>query len=173
MPAANQHHMSGTASQGLRHLDELTQERMRELEAAMLPMQSLRRTGLRSFAFNGSLVAMTCGVTPNLPFWYEINVYRTAAGGWVSDIRLFNKADGSIDMFRVAEHDDLDGVLDHLERYDPTGDLTLPPALTDPNASSATLSIHAAGLQMQVKQIGDHYRGLLAELLHRLEGAVG
>ncbi len=175
MPQQN----SAAATQGLRHLDELTQERMRELEAAMQPAlsapaqllanQSLRRTGKRSFAFDGTLVAMTCGVTPALPFWYEINVYRAAAGGWVSDIRLFNKAEGSSDVFRVAEHADLDGVLDHLEHYDPTGDLTPERALTDPTTSNAALALLTARLQMQVNQIGDHYRGLLAELLHRLE----
>lgn len=171
MPSVNQQQLSGAASQGLRHLDELTQERMRELEAAMLPAQSLRRTGQRPFTFDGSLVAMTCGVTPGLPFWYEINAYRTTAGSWVSDIRLFNKEDGRSDLFRVAEHDDVDALFDHFENYDPAGDIAPPGELIDGSASSAELALQTARLQMRIDRICDHYRGLLGDLLGRIDAA--
>lgn len=170
MPAVNRENSPNDASQGLRHLDELTQERMRELEAAMLPAQTIRRTGQRPFAFNGSLVAMTCGVTPDLPFWYEINAYRTTSGSWVSDIRLFDKGDAS-DLFRVAEHDDLDALFDYFENYDPVGDIAPPGELIDGSASSAQLALQTARLQMRVDRIRDHYRGLLGDFLGRIDAA--
>lgn len=164
----SQQRLSDAGSDGLRHLDELTQERMRELEAAMHPNQSLRRTGQRPFDFNGTLVAMTCGINATLPFWYEINAYRTRGDGWVSDIRLFRKEDGSTDLFHVAEHDDLDALFDHLESYDATGDLVPPRELVEGTASGTQLALHTARLQMAANQIVDHYRGLLGDLMIRL-----
>ncbi|CAA9526260.1 MAG: hypothetical protein AVDCRST_MAG91-2553, partial [uncultured Sphingomonadaceae bacterium] len=76
MPAVKLHQQTADVG-GLRHLGEPAQERLRDLEGAAQPAQSLRRTGMRPYAFNGTIVATVCGVTPALPFWYEINVYET------------------------------------------------------------------------------------------------
>ena len=80
-----------------RHLDEAAQERLRELETAHLPAHSLRRTGQRPYAFNGAVVATICGVTPLLPYWYELNVDRTVIGTCVSDGQVNTMFDSQFD----------------------------------------------------------------------------
>lgn len=159
----------------LRHLDELTQDRLSELgwkipPAAILPIVSLRRTGLRPLAFNGTTIVMASGISPDLPFWYELNVHRTDTDGFVSDIRLFGKPANSSDIFRVTEHDTLAEVFDLFEAYDSSADLAATPDLPS-TASHAALALHRASLRMRVNQITDHYRALVGGFLAKLETA--
>lgn len=172
MPVANQQPLEQAAEeQGLRHLDALTQNRIRDLQAPKPPSQVLRRTGQRPFAFDGAVVATVCGVTPLLPYWYELNVHRARSGGWVSDIRLFSKASDRSDLFRVAQHDDLDAVFAHFEGYDPSADLEPGAAMLEPGGTNTRLALHTARLQMQLNRITDHFRGLAGDLLNKLETA--
>lgn len=159
----------------LRHLDEPTRDRLSELEwkiqpAAILPVVSLRRTGLRPLAFPGTTIVMVSGINPDLPFWYELNIHRTDTGSFVSDIRLFGKAANSSDVFRVAEHDTLAAVFNLFEAYDPSADLAVVPDLPS-TASHAALALYSACLRMRINQITDHYRALLGDFLAKLETA--
>lgn len=172
MPVANQQPLEQAAEeQGLRHLDALTQNRIRDLQGPKPPSQVLRRTGQRPFAFDGAVVAFVCGVTPVLPYWYELNVHRASSGGWVSDIRLFSKASDKPDLFRVEQHDDLDAVFAHFERYDPSADLEPGAAMLEAGGTNTQLALHTARLQMQLNRITDHFRALAGDLLNRLETA--
>lgn len=150
--------------QELRHVDPVVQERLRELAAPTMPQQRLKRTGRRPFVFNGVTVATVCGITPALPFWYEINVHRTLRDAYVSDIRLFHNAADRTDLFWVAEHADLDACMDHLERYDPAGDIASPPEMLRPIAP-AELAVRMARLQIEIDQVTQHYRVVVGELL--------
>lgn len=152
----------------LRHLDGPTQDRLRELGAAAMPVHALKRTGARPFLFNGTTVATVCGVTPALPFWYELNVHRTVIGTVVSDIRLFHKSPDLPDLFWVAEHDGLDEAIDRFERYEPAGDVAVPREMSTPAGSAAELALATARLQLRVDQVTQHYRALVGELLHVL-----
>ncbi len=152
----------------LRHLDQQAQDRLADLGATLAPMQALKRTGRRPLLFNGTTVATMCGVTPALPFWYELNVHRTVIGSYVSDIRLFHKSPDLHDLFWVEEHDELEAVVSYLERYDPAGDVGVPREMTTRAGSPAELALWTARLQMQVDAITQHYRALAGELLHTL-----
>lgn len=149
----------------LRHLDGVTQDRLRDLGAAVMPLQSLKRTGRRPFLFNGAVVATVCGVTPALPFWYELNVHRTVVDTYVTDIRLFHKSPDLHDLFWVEEHPDLDAAAGYFERYDPAGDVVVPQEMAVRSASPAELALWTARLQMRVDQVTQHYRALTGELL--------
>lgn len=172
MPAVKLHQQTADA-EGLRHLAEPAQERLRDLEGAAQPAQSLRRTGMRPYAFNGTIVATVSGVTPALPFWYEINVYETVLNTYVSDIRLFNNDADLADLFRVAEHDGLEAAFDHLERYDASADLIPGGEIGEPTASNAELALRVARLQMRVNEITAHYRAVVADLLQALQPRLG
>jgi hypothetical protein len=150
----------------LRHLDQRTQDRLRDLGATVAPVQALKRTGARPYLFNGATVATVCGVTPLLPFWYELNVHRTVIGTYVTDIRLFHKSPDLSDLFWIAEHDDLDDAITHLERYDPAGDVLPSQEIAARAGSAAELALWTARLQLQVDAITQHYRALVGELLH-------
>lgn len=158
----------GDASDGLRHLDEPAQERLRALAPAA-PAQSLRRTGKRPYAFNGKVLATVCGVTPALPYWYEINVYRTVIDTFVCDTRLFNKSPDLPDLFRVMEADTLDAAFDHLEAYDAAFDLGSVDELGRPGQSPADLALGIARLQMRADAIRAHYASVVADMLKALE----
>ena len=152
----------------LRHLDQRSQDRLAELGATLAPVRTLKRTGRRPLMFNGQTVATVCGVTPALPFWYELNVHRTVIDSYVTDVRLFHKSPGLSDLFWVEEHDDLDGVVAYFERYDPSGDVGVPREMTTRAGSSAELALGTARLQMQVDAITQHYRALVGDLLQTL-----
>jgi hypothetical protein len=158
---------SENASQ-FRHLDAPTQARVQDLQTRALPPQALRRTGLRPYAFNGVLVAMVSGITPALPYWYELNVYRTVLGTYVSDVRLFQKDSDRSDLFRVEEHADLDAVMSYFESYDPADDLQPAAQVMDQSTSNTRLALAAARLQMEVNQISDHYKALIGTFLQDL-----
>lgn len=143
-------------------------ERPRDVAPRFAPMQLLKRTGYRPFAFNGRILATVCGVERVLPYWYEINIYCTVLGDYVSDIRLFGKSEDAVDLFRVAEHPDVDALYDYLETYDPCCDL--PPIRQDAvgSASCAGLSLRAIELQGSMRGITDHYRATVGALLNVL-----
>lgn len=174
MPSVNRQATDDAApDEGLRHLDEGSRDRLRDLQPANLPIQSLRRTGQRPYAFNGAAVATVCGVTPLLPYWYELNLHRTVLGTCVSDVRLFNKSADQADVFRVVEHDDLNAASDYFERYDPSADIAPPAELLIPGSSNTQLALHTARLQMQVNQLTDHYRAMAGALLDVVQNQVG
>jgi hypothetical protein len=150
------------------HLDQLSQSRIQELVAHAMPLRTLRRTGRRPLPFHGETVATVCGVTPVLPFWYEINVHRTVVGSWLTDIRLFNKTADEPDLSWVREHDELEDAVTYLERYDPAGDIVPPREIAELAPSAAELALRIARLQLRVDQITQHYRALVGDLLHTL-----
>lgn len=164
MPNATLHHPIEAPE--LRHLEQRAQDRLRDLGAAVAPLQHLKRTGARPYLFNGTTVATVCGVTPALPFWYELNVHRTVIDTFVSDIRLFHKSPDLPDLFWVKEHDDLEDLIARFERYEPAGDLMPPREMAMRAGSAAELALWTARLQLQVDQITQHYRALVGELLH-------
>lgn len=129
------------------------------------PRQTLRRTGLRPLGFHGATIATVCGINVSLPYWYELNVHRTALGAYLSDIRLFRKGSDQADTFRVAEHADLDALIGHLEDYDPSGDLETAPDMLEGTTSNAALALATARLQLEVNRITEHYRSMVCQLL--------
>lgn len=170
MPSVTHHQHIDAVPPEFRQLDQPTQTRIREFAPAMppaTPMQVLKRSGQRPFLFNGTTMATICGVTPNLPFWYELNVHKTVLGSYLSDIRLFHKSEEP-DLFWVVEHDDTDDLVGYFERYHPAADLTPPQLAPERASSSAELALWAAGLHLQVEQITQHYRALVGELLYAI-----
>lgn len=150
------------------HLDQPSQARIQELVAHVMPLHTLRRTGRRPLMFNGATLATVCGVTPALPFWYEVNVHETVVKTYLTDIRLFNKTGDEPDLFWVREHDELEDAVTYLERYDPAGDIVPPREMAEPAPSAAELALRIARLQLRVDQITQHYRALVGDLLHTL-----
>ena len=143
-------------------------ERLRDIGARVAPLQLLKRTGERRYAFNGQILATVCGIERILPFWYEINVYRSVIGTYVSDIRLFGKGEDIVDVFRVAEHNDIDELRDHLGRYDPHYDL--PPIRCGGSPqSSAALMLRAIEIRADMQRISEHYRVTVSALLDVLD----
>lgn len=167
MPSVMLHQPIETGHE-FRQLDQVTETRLREIGATLMPVRSLRRTGRRPFLFNGTTVATLCGITPLLPFWYEINVHRTVIDSYVSDIRLFHNSPDVPDLYRVAEHDDLEDTVVYFERYEPAADVAPPAEMSVRASSCAELALAIARLQLQVDQVTQHFHSLVGDLLHTL-----
>ena len=165
MPSATLHQPIDVSVRELRHVEQAVQDRLRDVGATVMPLQCLKRTGQRPFLFNGTAVATVCGVTPLLPFWYELNLHRTVIGDYVTDVRLFNKSPDAADLFWVEEHADLDAAITWFERYEPAADITPPGEIAMRAGSSAELALRVAQLQLQIDQHTQHYRALAGELL--------
>lgn len=151
-----------------RPVESPARSQLREVEASIMPAQALKRTGQRPYAFNGLTVATICGVTPALPFWYELNLFRTVIGSYVCNVRLFNKGEDA-DVFRASEHDDLEAACAFFERYEPAADLPASPDEISLDAPGVKLSLQAARLQLRINRITDHYRATAGELLYALD----
>ncbi|MEM7701916.1 MAG: hypothetical protein AAF251_08280 [Pseudomonadota bacterium] len=183
MPSVNLYQQVADAiSPELRHLTETEQPS----EAEASPMETegasepsipampftLKRTGQRPYEFKGRLLAMLSGISSHLPFWYEINIYQTD-DMLLCELKLFHKDADAADLFRVTEHFDMESVFNYLEGYDPSDDLDPCSEVADHSASSATLALNAARLQLRVNQLKRHYESVVGEILQALQRQFG
>ena len=53
----------------------------------------ITRSGARPLRFAGSELVMAMSFTPELPYWYEINMYRTSDLEFVAAVRLFHQSE--------------------------------------------------------------------------------
>ncbi len=171
MPSANLRDAAPADPSWFPHLDQMSQTRIQEMVTQVMPMHVLKRTGRRPLLFNGSTLATVCGVTPALPFWYEVNVHETVVKTYLTDVRLFNKTPDEPDLFWVREHDELADAVAYLEGYDPAGDLVPPRQMAEIAPSAAELALRIARLQLRVDQITQHYRTVVGDFLHTLHQA--
>jgi hypothetical protein len=183
MPSVNLYQQVADAiSPELRHLTETAKPQSAAIGApetelaarsAMRAMPfTLKRTGQRPFEFSGGLVAMLSGISSHLPFWYEINIYQ-GDERLICEVKLFNKDANAADIFRVTEHEDMESVFSYLERYDPSDDLDPGADVAEHSASSATLALNAARLQLRVNQLQRHYESVVGEILQALQRQFG
>jgi hypothetical protein len=130
----------------------------------------LRRPGARPIVFSGSELAMVMSFTPELPYWYELNIYRTDAQGFVLAIQQFFQSETEEDRCQAWEFESLVEVFDALESYDAAKDVKIP---MDANASTpAEMMAMALELRAQVAAARANFDGLLGELFAELDAAM-
>ena len=130
---------------------------------------NLKRIGARPLRFNGSELAMAMSYTPSVPYWYEINIYRTTEQNFVSTIRLFYQSDENNDTVRAWNADSLDEAIEILTNFDAADDVYLPKYARAKTLSAAELSANAMQLLADIKGARDHYQSLIGEFLYDLE----
>ncbi len=130
---------------------------------------TLRRTGARPFRFQGTELSNAVGWAEKLTIWHEINLFRTNTGKIVVDIRVFRKAPGERDVFRVSECDSIEEAIGILETYDPIQDILVDVPLDDTTVSVAELSLSGVVLRQRIEQTRRQYDALLGDLLHEIE----
>ncbi|MEO1678542.1 MAG: hypothetical protein AAFU80_10325 [Pseudomonadota bacterium] len=131
----------------------------------------IRRLGGRPLRFRGVELAMAMGFSPEHAFWYEINVYRKLQGAYAVAVRLFHSATDEQDVVQAWPCDGLGDVLETLERYDATQDVTVSVDPTDPDLSAAELAAHALDLRARTEIHKRAYAAVLGDLLHQLDDA--
>ncbi|MGL4239970.1 MAG: hypothetical protein ACRCTI_02535 [Beijerinckiaceae bacterium] len=139
--------------------------------AAAANMITLRRTGERPLVFQGSEVCSAMSYMPGTPLWYEINVYRTAAEGYIANVRMFTKSDNDKDRFSAYEASSFDEAMFWLESYDPAEDIRADLPLDNTEVPVIELGLKAAAVRMRLSEAKRQYRDLLGEILYALNDA--
>jgi hypothetical protein len=129
----------------------------------------LKRVGARPLSFTGSELCMAMSFVPAAPSWYEINVYRTTEQSFVCAIKLFYRDEGQTDVHRAWEFDDFGALMQHLETYDPAGDVAVEIAPDDPKLSLPEMAAYALSLRAKAAEARRQYSGLVGEILHELD----
>lgn len=133
------------------------------------PQQRIKRIGARPLVFEGSELAMAMSYTPKLPFWYELNLYRTSAGKAVAAVRLFHQSEDEEDTVRAWECGSLDEAVEKLAHYDAADDVQLTMDASMSQGPAAELAAQAMALRAEVKTYRSHYASLIGEFLYDLE----
>ena len=134
-----------------------------------VPTFRIKRPGARPIVFEGIELAMAMSFTPGLPFWYEINLYRTSDQRFVVTVKLFFQAESEQDQVRGWEFDSLEQALDKLAHYDAGQDIRVAVNPADPGICAAELAACAMDLRAKILGARRHYESLVGEFFYDLE----
>ena len=137
--------------------------------ASTAPSYRIKRPGARPIVFDGTELAMAMSFTPAIPFWYEINLYRTTEQRFVVTVRMFQQAEGEQDQVRGWEFDSLEQALDKLAHYDAGQDIRVAMNPADPDICAAELAACAMDLRAKIMGARRHYESLIGEFFYDLE----
>lgn len=130
----------------------------------------LPQPGGRPNVFQGTELAMAMSFTPSLPYWYEINLYRTNDQGFAVAIRKFFQSEEETDWVKSWMFSSAEAALSHIEGYDASADVRV----TDMNfedASPAELAAKAMLIKAEVESARSHFAGLVGEMFAEIEAA--
>ena len=136
-----------------------------------VPSFRIKRPGARPLAFDGIELAMAMSYTPALPFWYEINLYRTTDQRFVTCVKLFHQAESEQDTVRAWEFDTLEQAMDKLAHYDAGQDIRVQFDPSDATSSAAELAACAMDLRARLMAARRHYESLVGEFFYDLDTA--
>jgi len=129
----------------------------------------LRNVGGRPVVFHGEELAMAMSYTPELPYWFEINLYRASDGSFPIAIKQFFQSEDQKDIARAWIVPSLDAAMAVVEQYDPAHDVPVPGGLMGAALSAAEMEAMALDLKAQVDHARVHYASLAGEFLHALD----
>ncbi len=127
----------------------------------------IKRMGARPLRFNGTELAMAMSYTPDLPYWYEINIYRTDDQRFALAVRLFFQSEEEKDTVRAWTFDSLPDLFDALEAYDAGEDVRAP--VLEPSAAPVELAATALDLRARISAARQHFSGLVGELFAEID----
>lgn len=130
----------------------------------------IRRLGARPLVFSGTELAMAMSFTPELPYWYEINAYRTERQTFVLRIKHFRASETESDSCDAWEFETLADLFDAIEAYDAARDVRFDPARLA-EAPAAELAGRAMALKAEVAAARAHFASLAGELFQEMEAA--
>lgn len=137
--------------------------------ATSAPSFRIKRPGARPLVFEGIELGMAMSFTPALPYWYEVNLYRTTDKRFVATIKLFYRAETEQDAVKAWDFDSLEQALDKLATYDAGEDVRVTLDLSDLTTSAAELAAYAMELRAKVVAARRHYASLVGEFFYELD----
>lgn len=130
---------------------------------------AIKRSGGRPLRFEGSELAMAMSYTSSIPYWYEINLYRTKDQKFVTAVRLFHQASDKQDTVRAWESASIDEAIDKMTRYDAGYDVPVELDFDGHGMPPSEMAAKAMQLQARISDMRHHYKSLVGEFLHELE----
>jgi hypothetical protein len=129
----------------------------------------LPRHGARPLVFSGTQLAMAMSFTPGLPYWYEINIYRTSEQRFVLAIRLFQVSEQNRDTVDSWAFDTLPELFDALEGYDAGRDVIADVDSVHAGLPPVELAARAMELRARIAAARQHFAGLVGELFAEMD----
>lgn len=133
------------------------------------PTFRIKRPGARPLVFEGIELAMAMSFTPALPYWYEVNLYRTSDQRFVATVKQFYQSETEQDMIKAWDFDSLEQAIDRLANYDAGEDVRISVDPSDLSASAAELAACAMELRAKVISARRHYASLVGEFFYELD----
>ena len=137
--------------------------------ASSAPTFRIKRPGARPLVFEGIELAMAMSFTPALPYWYEVNLYRTSDQRFVATVKQFYQSETEQDMIKAWDFGSLDQAIDKLANYDAGEDVRISVDPADLSASAAELAACAMELRAKVISARRHYASLVGEFFYELD----
>ncbi len=128
----------------------------------------LRRVGARPLEFTGVELGMAMSFNPELPWWYEFNIFRSDSG-FVVSIKRFHVSEDETDYCRAWHFSDLDAAMSALESYDAAQDVPVGRHMPPADATAAELAATAFQLRAEIAETRAHFASLVGEFLHDLD----
>lgn len=130
---------------------------------------TIKRAGGRPLRFEGSELAMAMSFTASMPYWYEINLYRSVDQRIVTAVRLFHQSEKKQDTVRAWESASIDDAIDKLTRYDAGYDVPVDIDFDASQAPPPELAAKALQLQARISEARHHYKSIVGEFLYDLQ----
>lgn len=130
----------------------------------------LPQRGRRPLAFVGTEIAMATSFTPAIPYWYEINIYRSRDDQFIVAIRKFFQSEAIDDVVEAWTFPSIEHVFFHIEGYDPATDIPVPSQSFD-SMAPAELSAVAMQTMAQIEEARTHFSGLVGEILYEIDSS--
>ncbi len=130
---------------------------------------AIKRVGARPLNFSGSELAMAMSYTPSIPYWYEINLYRTTEQSFVTAIRRFHQSEDKQDTVQAWQSETLEEAIDKLTAHDAAHDVPLAIEIDTAIAPAAEVAAIALHLLSEISDTRRHYQSLVGEFLYDLE----
>ncbi len=160
---------ASAAYAGAAHAGAPVQAMRDELNKAFGPRHKLlKRSGMRPLAFDGVLIAEANSHCPGTTMWYEINIYRKDAGGFVAEVKLFLKAAEQKDAFRAQVFDDVSAMSAWLESHDPADNAVVNIESAGGDVPLVVAALGAIRMRQAMEEARREYRYLVGELLFEL-----
>ncbi|MEN0087531.1 MAG: hypothetical protein AAF737_03745 [Pseudomonadota bacterium] len=109
----------------------------------------VKRSGKPPLRFHGEMVASETSYRMGPELWFEVGVHRRPKGGYVVEVKCFQKSEAYADRFVGQQCNNVAEVLDFLEAYDVGDDLACDASATA-GSSAAQLALAELRLRRRI-----------------------
>jgi len=129
----------------------------------------IKRKGARPLRFQGVELGMAMSFTPDISYWYEINIYKKIDQTFVLAIRRFHQSEDVIDTVQAWDAASLDDAIDLLLAYVAAIDVPLSCDFCRLGTHSAEVAALGMQLWAEIEDSRHHFKSLVGEFLCDIE----